>query len=80
MVVPGKVVKVTKAGDFESLMQKNEFWPKPEVARAMLEKGMTAFTGAPNIVEAMKKFIHKDDVVAIKVNGIALERWPRTSS
>lgn len=73
MVVPGKVVKVTKAGDFKSLMQKNQLWPRPEVARAMFEKGMTAFTGAPNAVEAMKKFIHKDDVVAIKVNGIALQ-------
>lgn len=73
MLAPGKVVKVTKAGDFKSLMQKNQLWPKPEVARAMLEKGMTAFTGAPNIVEAMKKFIHKNDVVAIKVNGIALQ-------
>ncbi len=73
MVVPGKVVKVTKPGDVKSLMQPNQVWPKPEVARAMFEKGMTAFTGAPNVVEAMKKFIHKDDVVAIKVNGIALQ-------
>ncbi len=73
MVVPGKVVKVTKPGDFKSLMQPNQLWPKPEVARAMFEKGMTSFTGASNVVEAMKKFIHKDDVVAIKVNGIALE-------
>jgi len=28
-------------------------------------------TGAPNISEALGKFIHKDDVVAIKPNGIA---------
>ncbi|MEB2310784.1 MAG: DUF362 domain-containing protein [Sorangiineae bacterium] len=73
MAAPGKVVKVTKSGDFASLMQPNQLWPKPEVARHMLEKGLTAFTGAPNVVEAMKKFIHKDDVVAIKVNGIALD-------
>jgi uncharacterized protein (DUF362 family) len=70
---PGKVVKVVKGGDFPSIMQPNQLWPKPEVARAMLEKGLTAFTGAPNAAEAMKKFVHKDDVVAIKVNGIALD-------
>ncbi len=71
LTVPGKVVKVTKGNDFASLMQKNELWPKPEVARQMLERAMTEFTGASNLDEAMKKFVHKDDVVAIKVNGIA---------
>ena len=69
--VPGKVVKVSKGNDFASLMQPNQLWPKPEVARQMLERAMMEFTGAPNLTEAMKKFVHKDDVVAIKVNGIA---------
>src|SRR5690606_32897815 len=41
------------------------------VARRLLEKAMMEFTGAPNLVEAMKRFIHPDDVVGIKVNGIA---------
>lgn len=71
LAIPGKVVKVTKGNDFASLMQPNQLWPKSKVARAMLERAMTEFTGAPNMVEAMKKFIHKDDVVAIKPNGIA---------
>lgn len=71
MSARGKVVKVTKGGDARALLQPNELWPKPDVARQMLEKAMTEFTGAPNLVEAMKKFVHPDDVVAIKVNGIA---------
>jgi len=69
--VPGKVVKVSAKGDFASNMQNNQLWPKPEVAKRLLEKAMMEFTGAPNLVEAVKKFIHKDDVVAIKPNGIA---------
>jgi uncharacterized protein (DUF362 family) len=68
---PGKITKVTKPGDFAELMQKNQLWPKPEVAKAMLEKALTTFTGASDIPGALAKFIHKDDSVAIKVNGIA---------
>jgi uncharacterized protein (DUF362 family) len=68
---PGKVVKITKGTDFPSLMQPNQLWPKPEVARQMLERLMTELTGASDLVSAMKKFVHKDDVVAVKINGIA---------
>ncbi|MGC4089844.1 MAG: DUF362 domain-containing protein [Polyangiaceae bacterium] len=67
----GKVTRVTAKGDFASFMQPNQLWPKADVARRLLEKAMMDFTGAPNLNEAMKRFIHKDDVVAIKVNGIA---------
>jgi hypothetical protein len=69
--VPGKVVKVSAKGDFASIMQPNQLWPKPEIARRLLEKSLTEFTGAPNLVESLRQFIHKDDVVAVKVNGIA---------
>jgi uncharacterized protein (DUF362 family) len=71
MTANGKVTKVSAKGDFASFMQPNQLWPKPEVARRLLETAMMNFTGAPNLVEAMKKFIHPEDVVAIKVNGIA---------
>lgn len=71
LAIPGKVTQASAKGDFASIMQPNQLWPKPEVASRLLEKAMTDFTGAPNLVEAMKRFIHKDDVVAIKVNGIA---------
>jgi uncharacterized protein (DUF362 family) len=69
--LPGKVVKVTKGNDFPSLMQPNQLWPKPEPARAMVERALTELTGAPTAADAMKRFIHPDDIVAIKVNGIA---------
>jgi uncharacterized protein (DUF362 family) len=69
--VPGKITKVSAKGDFASIMQPNLLWPKPEVAKSMLEKAMMEFTGATNLNTAMARFIHKDDVVAIKVNGIA---------
>jgi uncharacterized protein (DUF362 family) len=68
---PGKIVKVTKGNDFGSLMQPNELWPKPEVARQMLEKALTSFTGAATLSAALAKFVHKDDIVAVKINGIA---------
>ncbi|HEY6561357.1 MAG TPA: DUF362 domain-containing protein [Polyangiaceae bacterium] len=71
MSAPGKIVKVSKGTDFAALMQPNLLWPKPEVARQMLEKAMMTFTGAPNLAAALGKFIHKDDIVAVKVNGIA---------
>ncbi len=71
MSVPGKVVKVSAKGDFPSIMLPNQLWPKADIAKRLLEKAMMEFTGASNLTEAMKKFIHKDDIVAIKPNGIA---------
>jgi hypothetical protein len=71
LVANGKITKVSAKGDFASFMQPNQLWPQQEVAKRLLEKAMMEFTGASNLVEAMKRFIHKDDVVAIKVNGIA---------
>ncbi|MEZ4219522.1 MAG: DUF362 domain-containing protein [Polyangiaceae bacterium] len=71
MAIPGKVVKVAAKGDHKDVMQPNLLWPKEEVARRLLEKAMMEFTGAPNLVAALGKFIHKNDVVAIKPNGIA---------
>src|SRR5690349_19940093 len=67
---PGKVVQVTKGNDFPSLMQPNQLWPKPEVAKQMLERLHTELTGAPDLVSAMMKFVHNDDIVAVKINGI----------
>ncbi|MCA9592608.1 MAG: DUF362 domain-containing protein [Myxococcales bacterium] len=71
MAAPGKVVKVAAKGDFKSIMQPNLLWPKADVAKRLVEKALMEFTGAPNIVEALGKFIHKDDIVAVKPNGIA---------
>lgn len=71
MTKPGRVVKVTKGNDFAALMQPNQLWPKADVAKNMVERALMELTGAPNLKEALGKFIHKDDVVAIKPNGIA---------
>ncbi len=71
LTLPGKVVKVTKGTDFPSLMQKNQLWPKLDVARQMVERALMELSGAANATEAMKRFIHPDDVVAVKLNGIA---------
>ncbi len=71
LTMPGRVVKVAAKGDFASMMQKNQIWPKPEIAKGLLERALTELTGAPNMVEAIKRFVHKDDIVAIKPNGIA---------
>jgi uncharacterized protein (DUF362 family) len=74
----GKITKVSAKGDFASFMQPNQLWPKPEVAKALLEKAMMEFTGAPNLNAAMARFVSKDDVVAIKVNGIAGQKGTYT--
>ncbi|MBX3125556.1 MAG: DUF362 domain-containing protein [Polyangiaceae bacterium] len=67
----GRIVKVEKGGDFAALMQKNLLWPKPEIAKQMLERALTTLTGKSTIAESLGRFIHKDDTVAVKVNGIA---------
>ena len=73
LALPGRVTKVTVKGDLKAAMQPNRLWPKLEVARKLLEEGMKRFTGAPNVVMAMKKFVHKSDIVAVKLNGIAAQ-------
>lgn len=70
---PGRVVKAAAKGAFVDFMQPNQLWPKLEVARRVVEAAMMELTGAPNLTEAMKKLIHKDDVVAIKTNGIGAQ-------
>ena len=67
MAAPGRIVKVSKA----DVLMPNGLFPKEEAARTMLERAMTEFTGETDIVKAMSRFIHKDDKVAIKMNGIA---------
>lgn len=65
------ITKVESKGDYASMMQPNRLWPKPEVARRMVERALTELTGAKDINAAMARFVHPKDTVAIKVNGIA---------
>ncbi len=64
---PGKVVKVSKPDS----LQANKLYPKPDAAKEMLTKALTELTGKPDLVTAVQQFVHKDDIVVVKVNGIA---------
>jgi uncharacterized protein (DUF362 family) len=65
--IPGKVVKVHKAGCLDA----NGLYPSFEDAAAMLERALTELTGKATLKEALGEFIHPEDIVAIKPNGIA---------
>jgi len=64
---PGKIVKVTK----KDCLQANQLYPKPDAAKEMLTRALTELTGKPDLVQAVGQFVHKDDIVCVKVNGIA---------
>jgi hypothetical protein len=66
---PGTVVKVTRTG----CMQENQKYPKPDDAKAMLEKVMTDLTNTADLKTAVMRFVHPKDKVCVKVNGIALQ-------
>jgi uncharacterized protein (DUF362 family) len=76
MSMPGKVVKVTQAG----CLQKNGAYPKAQAAETMLAQAMTALTGKASLRDAFGMFIHPDDVVAIKPNGIAGKKSMKMAS
>jgi uncharacterized protein (DUF362 family) len=65
---PGRIIKVKKSG---SLMP-NGLYPKEDDANGMLERVMKELTGKPDLASAIGMFVHKDDKVVVKVNGIAL--------
>jgi uncharacterized protein (DUF362 family) len=67
LTIPGKIVKVAKAGT----LQPNGLWPTEDAAKTMLERAMAELTGKTDLGEAFAMFVHKDDKVAIKTNGIA---------
>jgi uncharacterized protein (DUF362 family) len=67
--MPGRVVRVKKSGCLEA----NGIYPKPDDAKAMLERAMTELTGKGDLVAAVKEFLHPQDKVCVKVNGIALQ-------
>lgn len=65
--MPGKIVKVSKS----NTLQANGLWPTEAAAKLMLERAMSELTGLSDMGAAFGKFVHKDDKVAIKPNGIA---------
>jgi uncharacterized protein (DUF362 family) len=64
---PGKIVKVSK----KDCLQTNQMYPKPDDAKEMLTKALTELTGKSDLPTAIAQFVHKDDIVCVKVNGIA---------
>jgi uncharacterized protein (DUF362 family) len=64
---PGRIVKVAK----KDCLQANQLYPKPEAAKEMLTKALTELTGKSDLPTAIAQFVHKDDIVCVKVNGIA---------
>jgi uncharacterized protein (DUF362 family) len=66
---PGRVVRVKKVGCLEA----NKIFPKPDDAKEMLRRALEELTGKADLSEAAKLFVHPDDKVCVKVNGIALQ-------
>jgi uncharacterized protein (DUF362 family) len=67
LAIPGKVVRVSKG----NTLQPNGLWPTESAAKLLLERAMAELTGKSDLGAAFAKFVHKDDKVAIKPNGIA---------
>lgn len=68
MSAPGKVVRVNKAGS----LRPGGLFPKPEDARAMVNRAVIELSGRSDLAQAWRAFIHPNDRVAIKVNGLGL--------
>jgi uncharacterized protein (DUF362 family) len=64
---PGVVVRVKKPGCLEA----NGIYPKVDDAKAMLQRALQELTGKSDLVSAVKLFVHPQDKVCVKVNGIA---------
>jgi uncharacterized protein (DUF362 family) len=64
---PGRVVRVKKAGCLEA----NGIYPKADDAKEMLRRAFEELTGKADLVSAAKLFVHPQDKVCVKVNGIA---------
>ena len=69
--IPGRVVRVNRS----NTLQANGLWPKPDAAKRMLEGVMSELTGETDMARAFGKFVHPEDVVAIKPN-IGWDRAP----
>jgi uncharacterized protein (DUF362 family) len=68
MTTPGKVVRVNKAGS----LRPGGLFPKPDDARAMVNRAVMELSGRTDLAQAWRAFVHPNDRVAIKVNGLGL--------
>jgi hypothetical protein len=67
--IPGRVVRVKKSGCLEA----NGLYPKPDDAKAMLQRAMQELTGKSSLADALRLFVHPQDKVCVKVNGIGTQ-------
>jgi hypothetical protein len=67
--MPGRVVRVKKSGCLEV----NGLFPKADDAKAMLQRAMQELTGKSDLADAVKLFVHPQDKVCVKVNGIGTQ-------
>lgn len=65
---PGLVVRVTKRGS----LRPGGLFPRQDAATEMVNRALTELTGRSNLADAWRQFVHPNDRVGIKVNGIAL--------
>ncbi|MFO0647570.1 MAG: DUF362 domain-containing protein [Polyangiales bacterium] len=68
MTTPGRVVRVNKPGS----LRPGGLYPKPDDARAMVNKVVMELSGRNDLAQAWRAFVHPNDRVAIKVNGLGL--------
>lgn len=68
MSAPGKVVRVNKPGS----LRPGNLFPKPEAAREMVNRAVMELSGRNDLAQAWRAFVHPNDRVAIKVNGLGL--------
>ncbi len=66
---PGRIVKVSKPGSLDA----NRLFPKADDAKEMLRRGLAELTGKTELADAVSCFVHPQDKVCVKVNGIALQ-------
>jgi uncharacterized protein (DUF362 family) len=68
MTTPGKVVRINKPGS----LRPGNLFPKPDDARTMVNRAVMELSGRNDLTQAWRAFIHPNDRVAIKVNGLGL--------
>jgi uncharacterized protein (DUF362 family) len=69
LALPGRVARVTQRGCLEP----NGLYPKVTDAKEMLRRVLEELTGKSDAAEAVKLFVHPQDKVCVKPNGIALQ-------
>ena len=66
--IPGKLVRVSNPAVVKGGKVKGRKRLDGAVAKQLVERALVEFTGAASPVEALGKFVSKDDVVGLKVN------------